>query len=263
MINNGWKKLNEYYALTDLTPVHYAGIALHPQMKLKYFEDNWPKQDWVETAKREATTLWLQEYKMHELPLQFRPKGDPGIDPTGQQDLRRNSQAPGEDEDSDNNFHGSWWVSQSNKRRRLQPPDDEDAFNRFQSLPPHEIVQDQPLNVFEYWFRVLKDPLESEARKRLAFMGLDILCIPPMSDEPERVFSSTQQTVTKRRNRMAPEAIEAVECNKSWYRNGFSTQVEGTKITLEKFDAMVEELERGVTSKVDDEDYDSEWETIE
>jgi len=84
-----------------------------------------------------------------------------------------------------------------------------------------------------------------------------------MFDEPERVFSSAQQTVTKRRNRMIPEAIEAVECNKSWIKGGFSTQVEGTKITLAKFDALVEELEKGVRSRVDEEDYDSEWENIE
>jgi len=84
-----------------------------------------------------------------------------------------------------------------------------------------------------------------------------------MSDEPERVFSSVQQTVTKRRNKMTPEAIEAVESNKSWIKGGFSTQVEETKITLAKFNALVEEIQQGVSNRVDEEDCDSDWEDIE
>ena len=47
-------------------------------------------------------------------------------------------------------------------------------------------------------------------------MALDILVIPAMSAEVERVFSSTGQFITDRRNRRQDDIVEAVECLKSW-----------------------------------------------
>jgi hypothetical protein len=39
-----------------------------------------------------------------------------------------------------------------------------------------------------------------------------------MSVEAERLFSSCKITITDRRNRIGIEAIEAIECLKSWLR---------------------------------------------
>ena len=50
-------------------------------------------------------------------------------------------------------------------------------------------------------------------------MALDILSIPAMSVEPERLFSGAGITVTERRNRLGAESIEALECLKSWLGN--------------------------------------------
>ncbi|ODQ72320.1 hypothetical protein LIPSTDRAFT_71821 [Lipomyces starkeyi NRRL Y-11557] len=47
-------------------------------------------------------------------------------------------------------------------------------------------------------------------------MALDVLSIPAMSAEPERLFSSAKITITDRRNRLGIETIEAIECLKSW-----------------------------------------------
>ena len=51
-------------------------------------------------------------------------------------------------------------------------------------------------------------------------MALDVLSIPAMSAEPERLFSGTKITITDRRNRMGIESIEATECLKSWLSKG-------------------------------------------
>jgi hypothetical protein len=51
-------------------------------------------------------------------------------------------------------------------------------------------------------------------------MALDILSIPAMSAEPERLFSGAALTITERRNRLGVESVEALECLKSWYRGG-------------------------------------------
>jgi hypothetical protein len=45
---------------------------------------------------------------------------------------------------------------------------------------------------------------------------LDYLTIPAMSAEPERVFSAAKITLLDRRCRMEDDAIEALECPKSW-----------------------------------------------
>ena len=40
-IQLAWSLLDRYYSLTDLQPALYTAVALHPDMKLKYFEDEW------------------------------------------------------------------------------------------------------------------------------------------------------------------------------------------------------------------------------
>jgi hypothetical protein len=55
---------------------------------------------------------------------------------------------------------------------------------------------------------------------RLSLMAIDILSIPPMSDEPERVFSGARRTVTWDRGQMEAETIEMRECLKHWKKSG-------------------------------------------
>ena len=70
-------------------------------------------------------------------------------------------------------------------------------------------------------------------------MALDLLAIPAMSSEVERVFSSTGMMVTDRRNRLKEDVIEAVECMKSW---GVDTGIVAFKDT-KQVQLMLEQLE--------------------
>ena len=47
-------------------------------------------------------------------------------------------------------------------------------------------------------------------------MALDILSIPAMAADPERLFSGAKISITDRRNRLGIQTIEALECLKSW-----------------------------------------------
>jgi len=47
-------------------------------------------------------------------------------------------------------------------------------------------------------------------------MALDILSIPAMSAEPERLFSGAEIAITDRRNKVGIAGIQAIECLKSW-----------------------------------------------
>jgi hypothetical protein len=51
-------------------------------------------------------------------------------------------------------------------------------------------------------------------------MAIDILSIPSMSDEPERVFLRARRTVSWDRGQMKPEIIEIRECFKHWKKSG-------------------------------------------
>jgi hypothetical protein len=51
-------------------------------------------------------------------------------------------------------------------------------------------------------------------------MAINILSIPPMSDEPERVFLGARRTVTWDRGQMEAETIEIKECLKHWKKSG-------------------------------------------
>ena len=51
-------------------------------------------------------------------------------------------------------------------------------------------------------------------------MAIDILSIPPMLSELERIFSGARRTITWQRMKLGPVNIERSECLKSWVRGG-------------------------------------------
>lgn len=69
-------------------------------------------------------------------------------------------------------------------------------------------------------------------------MALDILAIPAMSAEVERVFSSASLNITNWRNRLGEEVVEAIECQKSWLQSGI-IELSGA----EEMQRMLEQLE--------------------
>ncbi len=68
------------------------------------------------------------------------------------------------------------------------------------------ITADRECDLYEWWGR--QETLYS-IFSRFAF---DMLAIPAMSTECERVFSSTKLLLTERRARMKEDIIEATEC---------------------------------------------------
>ena len=55
-------------------------------------------------------------------------------------------------------------------------------------------------------------------------MAIDILSMPAMSDEPERIFSEARRTVSWERAQMGAENLERVECLKHWKRSHISDE---------------------------------------
>ena len=50
-------------------------------------------------------------------------------------------------------------------------------------------------------------------------MAIDILSIPPMSDEPERVFSGARRMISWDKESIIAEILEARECLNHWKKS--------------------------------------------
>ena len=96
----------------------------------------------------------------------------------------------------------AWRASQRAK------PDVTDEYTRYISTPAIAVTG----LAYKWWL----EPQQQQDYPYLSRMALDLLSIPAMSADPERLFSSAGQTITKRRNRLTINMIQAIECLKSW-----------------------------------------------
>ena len=55
-------------------------------------------------------------------------------------------------------------------------------------------------------------------------MAIDILSMPAMSDEPERIFAVVRRTISWDRGQMQPNSIERRECLKHWKSSGLDLE---------------------------------------
>jgi hypothetical protein len=79
-------------------------------------------------------------------------------------------------------------------------------------------IKDSPI---EYWIS------KRSIWPQLAQMALDIYATPAMSDEPERVFSTTGNLLSQRRRHITGEGVEQMICLRSWERSGIITLSQG------------------------------------
>ncbi|KZL84222.1 ac9 transposase, partial [Colletotrichum incanum] len=75
-INNGWKKLDEYYSLTAESPLYASALLLHPAFNLKYLKRNW-KSDrqvlWVSDAVVALAEYFSRWYPSEEKAIRLFP----------------------------------------------------------------------------------------------------------------------------------------------------------------------------------------------
>jgi hAT family C-terminal dimerisation region len=97
----------------------------------------------------------------------------------------------------------------------LQWLNDEEDIDPLADEYDHYISQSQVPGVkqgYKWWL----EPTQQKIYPNLSKMALDILSIPSMSADPERLFSGAKITVSDRRNRLGIYTLEALECLKSW-----------------------------------------------
>ncbi|OBS15926.1 hypothetical protein FPOA_27978 [Fusarium poae] len=215
-INLGWLKLNEYYEHLNDSPLIYGAAVLHPAYRWALFDDLWGDDDerqlWITKAKEMVQDLWEREYRDLEV-------DDPEIELPANKRLK-----------TSRNKFTAWRT----KKRGLTAGGISVTESPIQSpaQSPRSSVGGLDLDEYEQWQRDIEDadasvtdPYEYWHIRRLKYprlsrMALDLLTVPPMPAECERLFSTTGRMVTKSRNRLDASTIGLCQTLRSWLRAG-------------------------------------------
>ena len=156
---------------------------LNPQLKWSFLKQRWEhRQDWLVTARRNVKHLWTSDYKDRTLATDFGVKDVS----TAVLDMDILEQ----------------FLSVQPDTASLQF---EDEYEDYCYMKPEPRIT----NIIQWWID------HSTMYPALSKMALDILSIPAMSAEVERVFSSAKLLITDNRNRLKEDIIEACEFLKS------------------------------------------------
>ena len=185
-ILTSWHVFDKYYQLSDESPVYTAALILHPSRRKAHILKNWPGS-WHRTAFNSVKALWEDNYK--ELPSE---------DPTSLE------LQPLPDE----------YELLARELDVVGASGNIDEYETFTSQVPTSI-DCSPL----IWW--LRDEQKSHY-PNLSRMAIDILSIPAMSADPERVFSGARRTISWDRMQLGASVIERGECLKSWIRSGIT-----------------------------------------
>lgn len=194
-VERSWAVFDKYYLKTDDSPFYAAAILLHPAQKLGYLTHNWQKK-WITPAMQAVKSHW-NAFKAQDIPLPV------DLSPA----------APALDDTNVNRYTQLAYEIQNFPR-----PPSKDEFEEYMS-DPLQSIQGSPLT---WW-------LASQQRIRwpkLSQWAINILSIPAMSAEPERVFSGARRTISWDRMNLSAETIEMHECLKHWIESNLISDVE-------------------------------------
>jgi hAT family C-terminal dimerisation region len=164
-------------------------LILNPSFRTRYIETNWPKT-WAKIVLVKVKKLW-EKYREEVAPLPTFSYGNPARELPELDAFDRIA------------------LSLCSVNRPASGDEYED-YNLQESYDPGK------KGALAWWYQ----DTQRQRWPRLSLMAIDILSIPPMSDEPERVFSGARRTVSWDRGAIEPETIEMRECLKHWKRSG-------------------------------------------
>ena len=180
-INSALTLAQKYFKLISETPVYSAALLLNPTQKWEYFDSKWQdneKQVQAQEYRKVLQDIWLKQYKKDSSSSQPRDIIDEFLAPI------------------------------LNYEPESSPTIDE--FKHYCQGPTTSLHSGRP--VLEWW-------ISNEAKyPELTKWAYDMHSIPAMSAECERVFSSAGHLLTKQRNRLLDDIVEANECLLAWRR---------------------------------------------
>ena len=193
---NAWEKLQKYYELTDNAhPIFAAAILLHPSHRKHYFDHHWTgeEEQWKELMITNVKKVWEQEYKPH-VPTQAQQQQVAHRQPSIVEQYLCQAQMPQAVSDEFDSYISG---IQTNFGTR------------------HDCIP---------WLRS-----RANLWPGITQHALDLLSIPAMSAELERVISSAKLTTTPLRNALSDQTMEVLELLRYWYTRNIITQPRGRR----------------------------------
>lgn len=242
-----WRKCEEYFNKADDTAAYYAAISLNPTLKHEWYNKAWSDHDekrpWIVSASTAVKELWLDEYRGKYSVKQRFPSGV------------LSTSAPQKDKAFTSvRNHKRLKISHQPSRPQANGVDPLDQFIETDIIP---LSEDELFDPIQYWNE------RYHTQPDLAQMALDVLAVPAMSDECERLFSSAKILLSDRRSRLGIDIIEASECLRAWYglppSRSFDDEaigaIEGETPALENSDVLKAE-DSGNTDRTDVDEYE-------
>lgn len=180
---NAWQKLHKYWLKSDESHCLYAAATLFcPMTKKHYFDKNWSdteQMQWKEQMLATVKKYWQEHYTITDSVDDETTMIDPS--PLALQ------------------------LGISSIKSNT-------PFEAYISSPPVIYTSGQRDIDILAWWATVGDP-------RLRQFAYDLLSIPAMSAEVERLFSSSKLSLAPQRRRMTDEMLEKLELLRYWYRN--------------------------------------------
>ncbi|OBS17431.1 hypothetical protein FPOA_12079 [Fusarium poae] len=180
-INNGWKKLNEYYDKLGESPLFAAAIILHPRFGISWLEATWVSEKqlaWVRDAKAGIKDYFTRWYDANQGLCEETRKYDAAPRTMGQEDDQYTQWINSKTKKA---FATGGSVGELERYLRLEPQDTQDAIQ---------------------WWRDHRASFPS-----LSSFALDVFAIPAMASDCERQFSLAKLTLTSQRLSMGADTL--------------------------------------------------------
>jgi hAT family C-terminal dimerisation region len=175
-----------------MSPLYAAALILNPTNRTRYIETHWPRK-WSRPTLAKVKKLW-EKYREEVQPLPALPLFS--------------YDNPSKELKELDAFDEIVLSLRSVARRSSE--DEYEDYNSQESYNPGK------KGALAWWCQ----DTQRQRWPRLSLMAIDILSIPSMSDEPERVFSAARRTISWDRGQIEPETIEMRECLKHWKKSG-------------------------------------------
>jgi hypothetical protein len=195
-IERAKRKLEKYYTKIDASPLYFAAVVFNPNLRTKYITST-RKKDAGRKALTAVEGVWTWYRDTASVPEASVPEPivayeDPTTKPPADRDVYSE-------------------IRQELIGRAVRPRS-QDEYKDYCSETPYQTGK-RPI---AWW----SDTIQRKRFPRLSVLAIDILSIPAMSDEPERVFSGGRHSVSWDRMRLGVDALERSECAKNWHRTG-------------------------------------------
>lgn len=184
-VNLAWNKLKIYYELSDQTFAYRLAIVMNPNYRYDWFDEHWSGRapHEVREVKRRTQELF-NEYRSEIQPI---PDAQPR---DGPRELSRYEE-----------------FNKVKKRKKVKS-----ELERYLTTDIEEVS-----DVLAWW------RAHQATYPVLSQMAFDVLAVPAMSAEVERLFSSAGLVITERRARTLPDLAEDNQLLKAWLKEGLIT----------------------------------------